>query len=403
MLSRESRSSEKFMHGIKVLMAKNYIDNLSEEARKGMLEKAEQGIWPTKCPLGYRNVAGPDGKRIIAPDQETAPMIARLFEWYASGQISLKDLGKKANDAGLRYPRSGRRVPVSTLHTILRNRLYQGDFEWKGKLYQGSHEPIVSPELWQRVQDVLDGRNGRKTRRTKHAFAFSGLLSCGHCGCALVGEIKKGRYVYYHCTGYKGKCPERYVREEVLEREFSAILGRLTFDDDVLEWVRDALHDSHAAQRAEQQAAIARHRAEYDRLQGRLHAMYVDKLDGVIDAAFFDRVSAEWRRAQDECLHQIERLKTADQSYLEDGVRILELANNARSLFERQEPREKRRLLNFVLSNSTWKDGKLRPVFRQPFDMIAETAMSARLALGSEEPETVKNEIWLGNPDSNQD
>jgi site-specific DNA recombinase len=53
-LSRESRSSEKFMHGIKVLMAKNYIDNLSEEARKGMQEKAEQGIWPTKCPLGYR-------------------------------------------------------------------------------------------------------------------------------------------------------------------------------------------------------------------------------------------------------------------------------------------------------------------------------------------------------------
>ena len=51
-LSRESRSSEKFMHGIKVLMAKNYIDNLSEESRKGMNEKAEQGIWPTKTPLG---------------------------------------------------------------------------------------------------------------------------------------------------------------------------------------------------------------------------------------------------------------------------------------------------------------------------------------------------------------
>ena len=56
-LSRDSRSSEKFMHGIKVLMAKNYIDNLSEEVHKGMQEKAEQGIWPTKAPLGYRNVA----------------------------------------------------------------------------------------------------------------------------------------------------------------------------------------------------------------------------------------------------------------------------------------------------------------------------------------------------------
>ena len=77
-LSRESRSSEKFMHGIKVLMAKNYIDNLSEEARKGMQEKAEQGIWPTKTPLGYRNVAGPDGKKIIAIDPDVAPIIAKL-------------------------------------------------------------------------------------------------------------------------------------------------------------------------------------------------------------------------------------------------------------------------------------------------------------------------------------
>jgi site-specific DNA recombinase len=78
-LSRDSRSSEKFVHGIKVLMAKNYIDNLSEEARKGMQEKAEQGIWPTVAPLGYLNVMGPDGKKIIVTDPKSAPVIAHLF------------------------------------------------------------------------------------------------------------------------------------------------------------------------------------------------------------------------------------------------------------------------------------------------------------------------------------
>src|SRR5262245_12742101 len=88
-LSRESRSSEKFMHGIKVLMAKNYIDNLSEEARKGMQEKAEQGIWPTKTPLGYKNITGPDGKKVIDIDPALAPIVARLFEWYGRGDISL--------------------------------------------------------------------------------------------------------------------------------------------------------------------------------------------------------------------------------------------------------------------------------------------------------------------------
>src|SRR6266853_1441631 len=89
-LSQDSRSSEKFIHGIKVLMAKNYIDNLSEETRKGMLEKAQQGIWPSYAPLGYLNVVGPEGKRVIQPDPELAPIIAQLFERYATGMYSLR-------------------------------------------------------------------------------------------------------------------------------------------------------------------------------------------------------------------------------------------------------------------------------------------------------------------------
>jgi site-specific DNA recombinase len=79
-LCEDSVSSEKFVHGIKVLMAKNYIDNLSEEVRKGMLEKAQQGQWPARAPLGYCNVTGPNGKRVIEPDPEQAPLITKLFE-----------------------------------------------------------------------------------------------------------------------------------------------------------------------------------------------------------------------------------------------------------------------------------------------------------------------------------
>jgi site-specific DNA recombinase len=171
-LSRESRSSEKFMHGIKVLMAKNYIDNLSEEARKGMQEKAEQGIWPTKSPLGYRNVSGSDGKKIIAVDPEVAPIVSKLFEWYATGQYALKEVAQKARDAGFIYRRTGASVPVSAVHSILRNRLYTGQFEWNGKLFQGRHQPLISVELWERVQGVLDGRNVSKAKRGKHDLAF---------------------------------------------------------------------------------------------------------------------------------------------------------------------------------------------------------------------------------------
>jgi hypothetical protein len=65
------------------------------------VKKAEQGIWPTKTPLGYRNVAGPDGKRIIATDPDVAPIVSKLFEWYATGQYSLQEAARKARDTGL--------------------------------------------------------------------------------------------------------------------------------------------------------------------------------------------------------------------------------------------------------------------------------------------------------------
>src|SRR5215472_11375894 len=374
-VSKESRSSEKFMHGIKVLMAKNYIDNLSEEARKGMQEKAEQGIWPTKCPLGYRNIIGLDGKKIIATDPAIAPLIAEVFEWYARGDISLKEAARKAHAAGLVYPRSGAKVPVSTIHTILRNRLYTGWFEWKGKLIKGWHEALIPVELWERVQGVLDGRFAKKAKRGRHDFAFSGLIACAQCGCAVVGEIKKQRYVYYHCTGYADKCRgdpascrRKHVREEALETQFTELLGGLKFDDEVLEWVCDALHASHADERREHEEAIRRHQAEYKRLHDRINAMYVDKLDGLVETAFFEKMSNQWRDEQNRCLREIERHQAADQSYMDEGVQLLELARNAQRLFANQEAREKRRMLNFLLSNCTWEDGNVVATFRQPFD-----------------------------------
>ena len=403
-LSRESRSSEKFMHGIKVLMAKNYIDNLSEEARKGMQEKAEQGIWPTKSPLGYRNVAGPDGKKIIATDPDVAPIVSKLFEWYSTGQYALKEVAQKARDAGFIYRRTGASVPVSAVHSILRNRLYTGQFEWNGKLIQGRHQPLVSVELWERVQGVLDRRNANKAKRGRHDFAFSGLIACAKCGCSVVGEVKKHRYVYYHCTGYADKCQgnpascrRHYVREEVLEKQFTELLGQLQFDDELLEWVRSALHASQADERRDHEEAIRRLQAEHKRIGDRINAMYLDKLDGRVGIAFFDKMSAQWREEQNRCLREIARHEFAEQSYMDEGVQILELARNAQKLFERQQPREKRRLLNFVLSNCSWEDGEVVATFRQPFDLLVQTAAIATRAAAGSDSNSAKTEIWLGD------
>ena len=104
--------------------------------------------------------------------------------------MSLKEAAEKARAAGLVYRKSGAAVPVSTVHTILRNRIYTGEFEWNGHLYLGKHQPLVSRELWERVQGVLDGRHAKKNRRVKHDFAFSGLIACGTAAAPSSGRSR---------------------------------------------------------------------------------------------------------------------------------------------------------------------------------------------------------------------
>ena len=131
--------------------------------------------------------------------------------------------------------------------------------------------------------------------------------------------------------------------------------------------------------------------------------MYIDKLDGKIGGDFYDRFAGQWREEQQRLQRDIGRHEQAEQSYMDEGVRILELARNAQALFERQPAREKRRLLNFVLSNCSWEDGEVVATFRQPFDLLAETtAIAARSSAGNGDNSS-KSEIWLGNLDSNQD
>ena len=97
-LHKDSRSHEKFIFGIKALMAKNYIDNLSEEVRKGHAEKAAQGQYPSIAPIGFRNNLQ---THLIEVVEEEALGLRRLYELYATGRCSLKQLRQVALDAEL--------------------------------------------------------------------------------------------------------------------------------------------------------------------------------------------------------------------------------------------------------------------------------------------------------------
>jgi site-specific DNA recombinase len=111
----------------------------------------------------------------------------------------------------------------------------------------------------------------------------------------FVGELKKGKYVYSHCTGNRGKGPEPYTRPEVLTREFAGLLRELVIPLPILEWLGDVVLSSDQTEQTARVEAIKKLQARCDQIKARIETMYLDKLDRRIAQEFFDKHSAAWR------------------------------------------------------------------------------------------------------------
>lgn len=137
-VSKDAKSQVKFIHDIRIAMARNYSENLREEVKKGMLEKASRGIYPGYAPLGYRNNKA---TRSIEIDPEESVIVQRAFELYATGHYSTRTLARTIRDE------TGVKMWPAPLHNILTNPFYIGQFRWGGQTFQGIHQCFISPEF----------------------------------------------------------------------------------------------------------------------------------------------------------------------------------------------------------------------------------------------------------------
>jgi len=368
-LSKNSKSSEKLMHGLKVLIAKNYIDNLKEETSKGMQEKAEQGIYPSVAPCGYLNITRDDGKKVIAVDFAKAPFIKRMFELYATGGYSINSLRDKIIEEGFAYGKSGNPIHRSKVEHILKNIFYTGSFEWKGKIYDNAqHDAIISKKLYYKVQEKL--RDPRKSKSRKGEFAFTNMIKCGICRCYLTAEIKKEKYIYYHCTGNKGKCGQKWITEEAISNTFQDLLLDIQLKQKEVNVIKEGLIVLHKQKMEYQNITTEQIQRNLKKIQDRIDNCYIDKLEGTISQDFWKTQTDKWQREKDELMIKLEALQKADKEYFQFSSLILELCKNAYDLYFRQSAEEKRKLLNLLCSNFSYKDGKLDIVLNSPFHEI---------------------------------
>jgi site-specific DNA recombinase len=268
--------------------------------------------------------------------------------------------------------------------------------------YHGTHQPIIEKGLFLRAQEVIEA-NRRKARK-KHVvrWAYQGLVRCGDCTGIMSADRKKRRFVYYHCSGGVRRCESRaYVREEILDGAFEAVLARLRLPEDVAQAFRNSLETSSEERDATKAAQLHDLRTQLALLTKRLDLLYRDRLDRVITAEAYKTYKSEIERQCDAIEAEMLAVSEMNGGALRRGTEILELTGSLADRFKNAEPQEKQLCLVATLSNSVWKDGKLEAAFRQPLDAIAVAATLAQKKNGKSLSKSAVDPVWYSQRDSN--
>ncbi|WP_280254886.1 recombinase family protein [Nocardia wallacei] len=244
----------------------------------------------SRARLGYLNVrVDHEGTLVnsIAVDAKRAPLVRKAFELYATGKYPIERLEATMADLGLttrptkRYPEQP--VSGSKLHDMLGDPYYVGFVVYKGDIYPGRHEPIITPELFERVQEVMKARSGRGQRDRVHHHYLKGFLFCDRCHQSgrtsrLIFAEVTGRggakYQYFVCRGREdGLCNLPHLRVELVEQAIIEHYETLALPRDFVSELRSLLDETLADETTnvrERHAALQRQLKKLDQQEDRL-------------------------------------------------------------------------------------------------------------------------------------
>lgn len=225
--SFSNNPNEKFLLMILCSQAKLENDNRGINVKRGLRTKCEQGWRPSIAPIGYKNIVTNNRIQEIVFDEERALIIKQMFQRVAEKGHSGRMLKRWLDSIGFTTKR-GNAMPLSKIYSTLKNTFYYGEFKFGTQLYKGNHQPLITKELFDKVQMQLIVP---PKEYHKKLFPFKSLCKCGSCGGAVIGEekykkLKYGgftKHVYYHCAKTVDfDCEEPYITEQELIKQLIA-------------------------------------------------------------------------------------------------------------------------------------------------------------------------------------
>jgi site-specific DNA recombinase len=356
---------------IQAVVAAHYSRNLREEVKKGLYGRLKQGCYPFRAPIGYLDQGS---AKVKIPDPARAHSLQDAFELYSSGTYSLPQLVREMFRRGLRNHNGGP-VSVNGLATILKNPFYIGLMRIyrTGQMFNGNHEPLITTEIFEKVQAVLSGK--RVDRVSNHVFTYSRTVRCATCGYSLIAERKKG-HIYYRCHNrpFKNpvKCPSTSVREEDLEAAVASILAGVEISDRELRLAQLVLSEHRQEFERNSVVVMQAARLQLDQTQARLAKLTDFLVDGTIDKSSFELKQQEIFLERARIKERLAEIENGRSSITEHVEKTVELAKSPSMLYKRASLEKKRELLKTLLSNFTVSGKNIKITLSIPFRVISE-------------------------------
>ena len=339
----ENTSQGKFMLSIAFGQSKYYVDNLSENTKRGLRQKVRRGECPGLAPFGYINDVR---TKTVVIDKRRSPVIVEAFELYAKGASRLEDIAIFLASKGI-VTSSGKQFPKDQIKRLLTNPFYYGHFRYAGEVHEGKHTAIMSKKLFDQVQATL-AKRGRPQKGATAPQVFCGLLRCATCNLAITAEKKvkhqkngnTHEYVYYRCTRKHKSivCKEPPVTEPELAAQLSDILQGYALPESWAKQLETMLAEDE--KKAEQSSGvfIADAQTRISNLQGKLQRLLDSYLDQDIDQQTYRAKQSELMSEKKSLEEQIGKLTLASKSWVEPMRQWLKQAVSLCEIAKSGEP-----------------------------------------------------------------
>ncbi len=399
-MDSDSNSQQISFYQMSVVMANAYTNAISDNVKRSIIHKLNNGEYIGKAPLGYLNVRDENDKSNIIIDESRAYLVQKMFEIYSTGSVSLGDLEKFANRHNLTNHffkgRESKPITKNVISNILKNPFYCGQIYVKkyNKFYPHKYQPLISKALFDKCQEIGLERSAANNRiqaiqTSGKDFVFRSLIKCVVTGRTVSSdrkEAKKNKNTYLVTWSPDDIKKKIYVPEDQILKQVSDVFKSIAVPKSMLDEITSYLQQSHEAEKQYHGQKLISLRKEKDSIKDKINRLLDLHLERVISKEEYHSKKEDLERQLAKVKTEQEMHENADGGFKDAVVTAFNLANKASELFESSKTSEKRELINFVFSNLSLRGKELEYTLRQPFDMMVN------LSTRSE---------WLPRKDSN--